>query len=103
MDEKSPCQALERSQPTLPIGFSYTDGYIHDYVRHGTLPLFAALDVATGGILMQPKKRHRHQELLQFFHHIDTSIPPELDVHLIAGSIFEKRERLYNAISVTNY
>lgn len=83
VDEKSQCQALERSQPTLPLSFGYVDGYTHDYVRHGTLTLFAALDVATGGVLAQPKKRHRHQELLQFLRHIDANVPPNLDVHII--------------------
>ncbi len=83
VDEKSQCQALERSQPTLPLGFGYAEGYTHDYLRHGTLTLFAALDVATGGVLAQPKKRHRHQELLQFLRHIDANVPPDLDVHII--------------------
>jgi putative transposase len=83
VDEKSQCQALERSQPSLPLGFGYAEGYTHDYVRHGTLSLFAALDVTTGGVLAQPKKRHRHQELLQFLRHIDANVPPELDVHII--------------------
>ena len=59
VDEKSKCQALERSQPTLPLSFGYAEGYTHDYVRHGTLMLFAALDVATGGVMAQPKKRPR--------------------------------------------
>lgn len=83
VDEKSQCQALERSQPALPLGFGYAEGYTHDYLRHGTLTLFAALDVATGGVLAQAKKRHRHQELLQFFRHIDANVPLELDVHVI--------------------
>jgi putative transposase len=83
VDEKSQCQALERSQPALPLGFGYAEGYTHDYIRHGTVTLFAALDVATGGVLAQTKKRHRHQELLQFLRHIDASVPPELDVHVI--------------------
>jgi len=83
VDEKSQCQALERSQPSLPLGFGYAEGYTHDYLRHGTLTLFAALDVATGGVLAQPTKRHRHQELLQFLRHIDANVPPELDVHII--------------------
>jgi putative transposase len=83
VDEKSQCQALERSQPILPLGFGYAEGYTHDYKRHGTLTLFAALDIATGGVLAQPKKRHRHQELLQFLRHIDANVPPELDVHII--------------------
>jgi len=83
VDEKSQCQALERSQPTLPLGFAYVEGYTHDYVRHGTLTLFAALDVATGGLLAQSKKRHRHHEFLQFLRHIDVNVPAELDVHII--------------------
>lgn len=83
VDEKSQCQALERTQPTLPLGFGYSEGYTHDYVRHGTLTLFAALDVATGGVLARSKKRHRHQEFLQFLRHIDANVPPELDVHII--------------------
>lgn len=83
VDEKSQCQALERTQLTLPLGFGYAEGYTHDYVRHGTLTLFAALDVATGGVLVQSKKRHRHQEFLQFLRHIDANVPPELDVHII--------------------
>jgi putative transposase len=83
VDEKSQCQALERSQPTLPLGFGYAEGYTHDYVRHGTLTLFAALDVATGGVLVQPKKHHRHQEFLQFLRHIDANVPSEMDIHII--------------------
>ena len=83
VDEKSQCQALERSQPTLPLGFGYAEGYTHDYVRHGTLTLFAALDVATGGVIAQSKKRHRHQEVLQFLRHIDANVPSQLDVHII--------------------
>jgi putative transposase len=83
VDEKSQCQALERTQPTLPLGFGYAEGYTHDYIRHGTLTLFAALNVATGGVLAQSKKRHRHQELLGFLRHIDANVPPELDVHII--------------------
>jgi putative transposase len=83
VDEKSQCQALERSQPTLPLGFGYAEGYTHDYVRHGTLTLYAALDVATGGVLAQPKRRHRHQEFLQFLRHVDANVPPQLDVHII--------------------
>jgi putative transposase len=83
VDEKSQCQALERSQPTLPLGFGYAEGYTHDYVRHGTLTLFAALEVATGSVLAQSKIRHRHQEFLQFLRHIEANVPQELDVHII--------------------
>ena len=83
VDEKSQCQALERSQPTLPMGFGYAEGYTHDYVRHGTTTLFAALNPATGEILSECRHKHRHQEFLHFLRHIDANTPPELDVHLI--------------------
>ena len=83
VDEKTQCQALERTQPCLPLGFGYAEGYTHDYIRHGTLTLFAALDIATGSVIAQQKKRHRHQEFLQFLRHIDANVPSELDVHVI--------------------
>jgi putative transposase len=83
VDEKSQCQALERSQPALPMGLGYLEGYTHDYLRHGTTTLFAAFDVATGKVMSECKKRHRHQEFLQFLRHIDANVPSELDVHIV--------------------
>ena len=83
VDEKSQVQALERTQPLLPLGLGYTEGVTHDYVRHGTTTLFAALDIATGKVLTQCKKRHRHQEFLSFLKHIDANVPAELDIHLV--------------------
>jgi putative transposase len=83
VDEKSQIQALERAQPVLPMGLGYLEGVTHNYVRHGTTTLFAALEVASGEVLTQCKPRHRHQEFLQFLNHIDASVPPELDVHLV--------------------
>jgi putative transposase len=83
VDEKSQCQALERTQPALPLGFGYLEGYTHNYVRHGTTTLFAALDIADGNVIAQCKKRHRHQEFLQFLRHIDANVPLDLDVHLV--------------------
>ena len=65
VDEKSQIQALNRTRPTLPMGLDYVEGYTHDYVRHGTTTLFAALDAATGKRL------------------IDREVPEELDVHLV--------------------
>jgi len=81
VDEKSQLQALERSQPILPMG--YVEGVAHDYFRHGTTTLFAALDAATGKVIAQCKPRHRHQEFLSFLRHIDRNVPDNLDVHLI--------------------
>lgn len=83
VDEKSQCQALERTQPILPMGLGYLEGYTHDYVRHGTTNLFAALDIANGQVLTQCRPRHRHQEFLQFLRHIDANVPADLDVHLV--------------------
>lgn len=86
VDEKTQCQALERSQPSLPLGLGYVEGFTHDYMRHGTTTLFAALDIANGKVLTQCKKRHRHQEFLQFLRHIDANVPPDLDIHLIVDN-----------------
>ena len=86
VDEKSQVQALERTQPVLPMGLGYVEGLTHDYVRHGTTPLFAALDIANGQVFTQCKPRHRHQEFLSFLRHIDANVPKDLDVHLIVDN-----------------
>ena len=86
VDEKSQCQALERTQPVLPMGLGYVEGVTHDYYRHGTTTLFAALDVVSGQVISQCKARHRHQEFLSFLRHLDNSVPKRLDVHLIVDN-----------------
>jgi putative transposase len=86
VDEKSQVQALERTQPVLPMGLGYVEGITHDYVRHGTTTLFAALDVANGAVLTQCKAKHRHQEFLAFLRHIEASVPQDLNVHLICDN-----------------
>ncbi len=83
VDEKSQVQALERTQPILPLGLGYVEGVTHDYYRHGTTTLFAALAIANGRVFTQCKPRHRHQEFLSFLRHSDASVPPRLDVHLV--------------------
>jgi len=83
VDEKSQIQALERTQPVLPMGLGYVEGVTHDYFRHGVLTLFAALDVITGGVISQCKPRHRHQEFLSFLRHLDANTPADLALHLI--------------------
>lgn len=83
VDEKTQVQALNRTQPVLPLGLGYVEGVTHDYVRHGTTTLFAALDVATGTVISQCRRRHRHQEFLAFLRHLDASVPRDLDIHLI--------------------
>jgi transposase len=86
VDEKSQIQALQRTQPVLPMGLGYMEGITHDYVRHGTTTLFAALNIANGTILAQCKQRHRHQEFLSFLRHIEANVPHQLDVHLICDN-----------------
>jgi len=86
VDEKSQIQALERTQPVLPMGLGYVEGVTHDDYRHGTTTLFAALDVLDGKVITQCQPRHRHQEFLSFLKRLDASIPPGLEVHLIADN-----------------
>ena len=86
VDEKSQIQALDRTQPMLPLGLGYVEGVTHDYVRHGTTTLFAALDIASGNVLTQCKKRHRHQEFLAFLRHIDANVPTGMDIHLVVDN-----------------
>lgn len=83
VDEKSQIQALERTQPKLPMSLGHIETMTHDYIRHGTVTLFAALDIANGEVISQCKARHRHQEFLAFLRHIDANVPKQLEVHLI--------------------
>jgi putative transposase len=83
VDEKSQIQALDRTQPMLPLGLGYVEGVTHDYKRHGTTTLFAALDITSGQVLTQCKSRHRHQEFLNFLQHIDANVPENLEIHLV--------------------
>jgi transposase len=83
VDEKSQIQALDRTQPTLPLKNGRAGTMTHDYKRHGTTTLFAALDVATGEVLHECMPRHRHQEFLRFIRTIDHNVPDQLDVHVI--------------------
>jgi putative transposase len=86
VDEKSQIQALERTQPLLPMGLGYVEGVTHDYRRHGTTTLFAALNTATGRVLSCCRRRHRHQEYLDFLCAIDRNVPQKLDVHIIVDN-----------------
>ena len=86
VDEKSQIQALDRTQPGLPLKKGRCGTMTHDYKRHGTTTLFAALDVATGKVIGQCMPRHRHQEWLKFLRRIDGETPKHLDVHLIADN-----------------
>ena len=86
VDEKSQIQVLNRTQPVLPMGLGYVEGITHDYVRHGTTTLFAALNVATGEVLTACKRRHRHQEYLNFLKRVNTNVPEDLEIHLVVDN-----------------
>lgn len=83
VDEKSQIQALDRTQPLLPMRPGQVARRTHDYVRHGTTSLFAALDVATGAVIGECHRRHRAVEFRKFLDTIEARVPATLDVHLI--------------------
>ena len=83
VDEKSQIQALDRTQPILPLAPGLPERRTHDYMRHGTTTLFAALDVATGEVIGELHRRHRSNEFLTFLRTIEASVPADLDIHLV--------------------
>ena len=83
VDEKSQIQALDRTQPILPLRPGLPERQTHDYTRHGTTTLFAALNILEGTIIGECQPRHRHQEFLRFLDRIDQSVESGLDIHLI--------------------
>ena len=86
VDEKSQIQALDRTRPLLPLRPGQVERRTHDYVRHGTTSLFAALDARTGKVIGQCHRRHRAVEFRKFLDAIESEVPAELDVHLIADN-----------------
>ena len=86
VDEKSQIQALDRTQPGLPMKKGRAGTMTHDYKRHGTTTLFAALDVATGKVIGECMPRHRHQEFLRFLRTINRQTPKHLDLHLVVDN-----------------
>jgi transposase len=83
VDEKSQIQALDRTAPCLPMLPTTPARRTHDYVRNGTTSLFAAFDLASGSVIAQPYRQHRHQEFLRFLKLIDKAVPKDLDLHLV--------------------
>ncbi|WP_168788156.1 IS630 family transposase [Paraburkholderia aromaticivorans] len=86
VDEKSQIQALDRTQPLLPLAPGIPERRTHDYMRHGTTTLFAALDISAGEVIGELHRRHRSSEFLQFLRTIEANVPPQLDVHLVMGN-----------------
>lgn len=85
-DEKTQCQALERTQPGLPLGIGHIRTATHDYTRHGTTTLFAALDYATGRVTDLYASAHTNSEWLDFLKQINKTTPAGLDIHIIADN-----------------
>lgn len=83
VDEKPQIQAVERTAPVLPMRSGQVERRTHDYVRHGTTDLFAALDVRTGKVIGACRQRHRTQEFRAFLDLIEASVPSDLDIHLV--------------------
>jgi transposase len=86
-DEKSQIQALERAQPILPMDLGQPERRTHNYIRHGTLDLFAALNVATGKVIAACKKQHRAKDFVEFLAEVDRSVEPGLQLHLILDNL----------------
>jgi transposase len=87
VDEKSQIQALDRTRPLLPLRPGQAERRTHDYVRHGTTSLFAALDVKTGKVIGECRRRHRAVEFRQFLDTIEATVPADLDVHLVLDNL----------------
>lgn len=85
-DEKSQIQALDRSQPGLPLKKGHAGTITHDYIRHGTTTLFAALNTADGTVITHQDQRHRHQEWLAFLEQIEAHAPADREIHLICDN-----------------
>jgi hypothetical protein len=85
-DEKSQCQALERSQPGLPLSPGHPRTQTHDYRRHGTVTLFAALNYLEGTLISRTEQRHTHVEWLRFLKQIDREAPKDVTLHLIVDN-----------------
>jgi len=91
VDEKSQIQALQRAQPILPMDFGQPERRTHNYVRHGTLDLFAALNVATGEVIARCKPQHRAQDFVAFLREIESTVEPTLDIHVVLDNLSAHR------------
>jgi len=87
VDEKSQIQALQRAQPILPMDFGQPERRTHNYIRHGTLDLFAALNVATGEVVARCTRRHRAADLVAFLRELDARVAPDLEMHVVLDNL----------------
>ena len=94
VDEKSQIQALDRSQPLLPMRPGQAERRTHDYTRHGTTSLFAALEIATGSVIGRCYPKHRSSEFRRFLDQIEMAVPADLDVHLVMDNYATHKTKL---------
>lgn len=94
VDEKSQIQALDRSQPLLPMRPGQVERRAHDYVRHGVTSLFAALDIATGRVIGKCYARHRSAEFRRFLDRVESAVPDDLDVHVVMDNCATHKTKL---------
>jgi transposase len=94
IDEKSQIQALDRTQPLLPMRPGQVERRTHDYKRHGTTSLFAALDVKAGTIIGKCMSRHRAQEFRRFLDTVEQNVPADLDIHVIMDNASSHKTKL---------
>ncbi len=94
IDEKSQIQALDRTQPMLPMRPGQAERRSHDYKRHGTTTLFAALDTATGAVIGSCMKRHRAREFRSFLDEVESAVPADLDIHVVMDNASSHKTRL---------
>jgi transposase len=87
LDEKSQIQALQRAQPILPMDIGQPERRTHNYIRHGTLDLYAALNVATGKVIAQCKKKHRSADFIDFLRTIDRAVEADLQIHVVLDNL----------------
>ena len=97
VDEKTQVQALDRTQPLLPLGFGYPEKRTHDYERNGTTSLFAAFNSLTGEVIARCHRRHRQQEFLKFLKYIESQVPKAVDVHLVMDNYGTHKTPTINA------
>ncbi len=94
VDEKSQIQALDRTQPLLPLRPGQVERHTHDYKRHGTTSLFAALDVKTGSVIGKCMPRHRAQEFRRFLDEVERNVPKGLDIHVVMDNASSHKTKL---------
>lgn len=87
VDEKSQIQALERAQPILPMDLGQPERQTHNYIRNGTLDLFAALNVATGEVIARCKQKHRAKDFVEFLRDLDDQVEPSLEIHVVLDNL----------------